>query len=462
MTPLLSHKKQVHFIGIGGIGVSSLAQWFLAQNWAVSGSDLKGSKITQELQKKGVKVKIGHKVSNLSPKTALVIHSAAIPADNPELRKAKELGKEILTYSQALGRLTEKYVTLAVAGTHGKSTTTAMTAAILIKAGFDPTVILGSKFLMPDLGTTTIGNFRYGRSDFLVIEADEYRDQFLNYSPWAGIITNIELDHLDYFKNLTQAKNSFLKFSERFDPRGFIVLNKDNPVLRQIAPKIKLPIIWFSSRQKERLKKLSRIIKVPGRHNLMNALAAWSLAENMGIAEKDILSCLADFPGIWRRLEYKAEKTVVLGRQSVKVKIFDDYAHHPTEIKASLQGLAEKFPNHYLICVFQPHQVKRLIGLFDEFKTAFSGADSLILLDIYTVAGRDEVSQNITSADLAAEIAKLKNGPMVSYLPRPERLIENIKEHLILAKKNKKNIDAAVVVMMGAGNIADYTPFLLK
>lgn len=462
MTPLLFDNKDtnkiVHFIGIGGIGVSSLAQWFLAQNWAVSGSDLKSTGITQELKKQGVNVKIGHKRSNLLPKTSLVVYSAAIPAKNPELLRAKELGLEILTYSQALGSLTEKYTTLAITGTHGKSTTTAMVAHILAKAGFDPTVILGSKFLIKNKKETAVGNFQFGQSRFLIIEADEYRDQFLNYSPWAGIITNLELDHLDYFKNLKQTQNSFLKFARLFDPAGFIVLNKDNPSLVQMAAKIKIPVVWFSSRQKNQLKKLSRVLKIPGKHNLMNALASWRLAENLGIKEKDILSALGDFPGIWRRLEYKAQKSVKIDRRLIKIKIFDDYAHHPTETKASLQGLREKFPDDYLICVFQPHQAKRLAGLFDEFKIAFSDANSLFLLDIYQVAGRDKVSQNITSKTLAAEIKRTQKRPTVFYLPYPQKLTAQIKKHLTEIKDIKK----VVVVMMGAGDVYTYTDFLLS
>jgi len=446
-----SETRKVHFVGIGGIGASSLAQWFLAQNWLVSGSDLVKSSISSKLQKLGVKVKIGHKTSNLPRDACLVIYSIAVPQTNPELQKARKLGIKTLTWEQMLGELTIKYPTLAVAGTHGKSTTTAMLAAILEKAGFDPTVILGSQSFFSRGKEKVRTNFRLGRGPIWVIEADEYRDHFLAYCPYAAAITNIELDHLDYFKNLSAVKKSFLKFTSQISSQGFAVLNRDDRVSISLEKQIKRKIVWFSLKDKPRANILKKILKVPGEHNISNALAAWAFSENLGVKKEIILKALSEFRGIWRRLEYR-------GRNPEGFRVFDDYAHHPTEIKASLAALREKFPQSCLISVFQPHQAARLEGLFDKFIAAFNKADSLILLDAYEVAGRDRVSQNINSALLAAKISASKQIP-VSYLPSPKKLPSEIRKHIVFSGQKPEN---AIVIMMGAGDIVLHTPLLLK
>lgn len=456
--------KAVHFVGIGGIGMSSLAFWFLAQNWAVSGSDSEDSQILKELTKKGAKVKIGHKSSNIPQSVSLLIYSAAIPAKNPEIKEAKSRNMEILSYAEALGRVMNDYKTITVSGAHGKSTTTAMVAKILEEAGYDPTLIIGGK--IDGL------NFRLGKSDYLVVEADEYAGSFWNYHPWAAIVTNIDLEHLDFYKNLEDIKKSFVKFLNQVDKDGFIVLNKDSENLVSIFPSLKnIHIVWYSIKDK-RSKKLKEILKVPGKHNISNALAGLTLAENLGVLEKTALKALSEFTGIWRRLEYR-------GMSKSGFKIFDDYAHHPTEIKASLQALKEKFPNSNLICVFQPHQAKRLEALFNEFSKAFTGSDHLILLDVYQVAGREEVSQNITSEDLAQAVANQNKVKDVSYLPDcpdPSRrspaspkthrgefaeadiaeILEITLEDLKEAKKDN------VAVLMGAGDIFNLTDKLLS
>ncbi len=431
--------KRVHFIGIGGIGMSSLARWFLAQNWLVSGSDATKSIITQELTKDGIKVKIGHKKINLPQNTDLVIYTSAITLqNNPEFQKAAELGIKTQVYAEALGALTRQYKTIAIAGSHGKSSTTAMVASVLIKAGMDPTVIIGTKM--------NGSNFRAGKSEWLVIEADEYKGAFWNYSPYSAIVTNIDLEHVDFYKNLSEVKNSFLKFLNAVSKNGYAVLNGDNKNLLAIIPRLKQKnIITFSSDDKKIISRIKSVIKVPGRHNIMNALSAWRMAKTLGVKDSVIEKALAEYKGVWRRIEYK-------GVTETGIKLFDDYAHHPTEIRASLQALREKFPNKKIAVYFQPHQQKRLVALYKDFVNSFSDADYALLIDVYNPKGRDELSQNINAESLVRDINKLYPEKAI-YIGK----IKNIKKHIekIALKKND------IAVIMGAGDIADITPLLL-
>lgn len=436
-TPL--SPKRVHFIGIGGIGMSSLARWFLAQNWLVGGSDATKSIITQELIKDGIKVKIGHKKTNLPQNTDLVIYTSAITLqNNPEFQKAIELGIKTQVYAEALGVLTRQYKTIAIAGSHGKSSTTAIVASILIKAGMDPTVIIGTKM--------NGSNFRSGKSEWLVIEADEYKGAFWNYSPYSAIVTNIDLEHVDFYKNLSAVKNSFLKFLNAVSRDGYAILNGDNENLLAIIPRFKQKnIITFSSNDKKIIDRIKNVIKVPGRHNIMNALSAWRMAKTLGIKDSVIEKALAEYKGVWRRIEYK-------GVTKNGIKLFDDYAHHPTEIRASLQAIREKFPNKKIAVYFQPHQQKRLVALYKDFINSFSDADYVLLIDVYNPKGRDELSQNINAKSLAKDINKL-DPEKATYISH----IKNIKKNI--AKISLKKNDIAVI--MGAGDIANITPLLL-
>ncbi len=447
-----SIKKTAHFIGVGGIGMSALARWFLALKWAVSGSDMISSSLTRKLKKDGVKVKIGHKKAHISPKVGLVVYNQAIPASNPELKEAKRLGIPAFTYPEVLGSLTRDYATIAVAGSHGKSTTTALLSLVLMKAGFDPTVILGT-LLKQFKG----GNFRAGRSEYLLIEADEWKASFLNYSPLFAILTNVDKEHLDFYKNYSAIKKTFLKFISNIKDGGILVANKDCEKLFVLKKRIQkickehdVELIWYSLKQPA-AKKIKKVLKVPGRHNVSNALAVYTLAKTLGVKEKVILEALGTYRDAWRRMEYR-------GRFG-KNPVYDDYAHHPTEIKASLQAFREKFPKKKIICVFQPHQAHRTQNLFKEFVSAFDLADHLTLFPIYQVAGRDKSHKGYASKDLAQKIAirnsKLKTQNSVVYLPSPKRLPAQIR-NLKLKTQN------SVIAMMGAGDIVNYTDLLLK
>ena len=489
----LVEPKSVHFIGVLGIGVSALAQWFIAQNWAVSGSDSTLSTIYKELKKSGLKAKIGHKKDNIPRRCGLVIYSNAIRPDNPEIKEALRRNIPVFSYPQALGELTRFYKTICVSGMHGKSTTTAMAGLMLIKAGFDPTIIVGTKLKELD-GK----NFRKGGGDYLVLEADEYKDAFLNYSPAFTITTNLDREHLDYFKNTEKIKKSFLKFFSRTSKDGALILNRDNEMLHSLKRKIdkasksnSLKVKWYSLLDKESAK-IKKRIKLSGEHNVSNALSVFCLSKFLGISEKVFLSSISEYNGAWRRMEYRGEYQVSgikyhvsenknrkysLQDTKYKIPVYDDYAHHPTEIKATLAAFREKFPKHRIICVFQPHQSERLKLLFKEFKNSFGDADTVIILPIYKVAGRELAAiSKYDSESLVKSMQKLKPKRQVFYLKEPKN-IKNALNVLLSHKSlpcplDKDNVNqrksslnrrkSAVVIMMGAGDIVNYTDSLIK
>ncbi|MDO8574593.1 MAG: UDP-N-acetylmuramate--L-alanine ligase, partial [bacterium] len=412
MTKKLSSPSapRAHFIGIGGIGISALARWFRAENWIVTGSDCASSMITDSLKKDGISVKIGHSRANLPRKPLnMVIYSPAIPKSNPELVEARRRGIKPLSYPEALGCLTRVYKTIAISGTHGKSTTTGMAAIALTGKGFDPNVVVGTN--LKEFGNK---NFRKGSGKWLIIEADEWKASFLNYSPIITVVTCIDKDHLDFYKNLVDIKKTFLKFFERTQEGGVLILNKEDKnlismksAIQKIAKKRDLEVAWYPLKnQKSKIKNqsLSKILKVPGKHNVSNAAAVLKIAETIGIKKSSVLKGLSRYKGAWRRMEYRGK--IKNQKSKIKILVYDDYAHHPTEIKATLQAFREKFPREKLICVYQPHQTKRLKSLFKEFISAFGGADVLVLLPVYEVSGRDIHIRGYDSPALAKAIKK--------------------------------------------------------
>ncbi len=494
--------KSVHFIGIGGIGVSSLAYWFRSQSldklgiakgkkWVVSGSDSAKSKITLDLKKDRLKVKIGHKKANLPAvgrfRAGLVIYSNAIRPENPELMEARRLGIPTFSYPEAVGVLTRRYRTFGVAGAHGKSTTTSLLSLILIKAGWDPTVIVGTKlkeFRLPTAGRRGDRNFRLGKSDYLVLESDEWKGAFWNYSPFGAIITNIDREHLDFYENFGNVKKSFLKYVGNIQTGGILVANRDDKKLLSLKREIEkitkrngVNIIWYSVDKNPRMAaRLKKNLSIPGRHNLENAMAVYILARNLGIPENKVLSALKSYRGAWRRMEYRGELRIKNGELRVKNKhslihnssfiipVYDDYAHHPTEIKATLQAFREKFPKEKIICVFQPHQAHRLKALFGDFTRAFRDADTLILLPSYKVAGRDVQNKKYTSETLGKKI----KGAIYCKNPRSLKgiiknvVIQNSPSTPSSGPRGKFIIHNSVLVMMGAGTVVEYTDELLK
>lgn len=417
-------RRRVHFIGIGGIGMSSLAQYFLAKGWQVSGSDLVESEMLTKLKKSGVEIFIGHKAVNLLEKVDRVIFSAAIKDDNPELEQARILESEVISYAQALGELTRQYITIAVSGAHGKSTTTALLSLMLIEAGLDPTVIIGTR-----LKEFEGGNFRLGQSRYLVIEADEYNKSFLNFFPTVAVITNIDKEHLDTYGDLAGVINNFAKYFKNVASVGALIINaKDensNEALKIWSGQTKT--IKYGTRKIN-----SWPIKIPGDFNQLNAEAAWQAAKLLGVEKFAAEKAINNYSGSWRRMEALAPKT-----SNKRQPFFTDYAHHPTEIKATIKTLKEAFPKKKLVVVFQPHQLERLNYLFNDFISAFDGADKLILMPAYQVAGRETSSQK-TAKDLF-NITK-KDG--VYYLKNFTQVVKLTRE-----------FPNSVVVFMGAGDI---------
>ena len=451
--------KSIHFIGIGGAGMSALARYFLSQKWAVSGSDLAESPIIAGLRKEGVKVKIGQKRGNITAKMTLIIYSQAVRADNPELKEARRRGIRTISYPEAVGELTRQYKTIAISGAHGKSTTTALTALILKKGGLDPTVIMGA-----NLKEFSGKNFRKGKNEYLVLEADEFGRAFLHYSPTSAIITNIDREHLDIYKNLTDIKKTFLRFLANVRDGGTVIINHDDKNCYSLKKEIiilahrkKLRNIWYSLRDSA-AKKIKKIIQIPGKHNISNALAAYYLGQTLKISEKNIFEALRAYRGAYRRMEFRGDTRYARS----DVSIYDDYAHHPTEIKATLRAFHEKFPKAKIVCVFQPHQAKRLGALFKEFQNAFDDADITLILPLYKVPGRDEEISVYNSVNLVRAIQKRHPKRLVFYLNNPKKIKIALNTLLSSPKPySSKNIQT-ILVMMGAGNIFQYTEELLN
>lgn len=432
---------KIHFIGIGGIGVSALAQYYLARkDYRVSGSDLASSEITRLLKEKGAKVFTGkHKPGNLPDDVGLVVYSPAVLATNPELKKAKKLGVRNISYPEALGELTRRYFTIAVSGAHGKSTTTSMIAQILIKAGLEPTVIVGTK--LKEFGNT---NFHAGKGKFLVIEADEWQASFLKYWPKVIVLTNIEREHLDYYKNLENILKTFSEYISHLPKKGLLIANAEDENIPKILPSAETyKIEKYSLKQKE-TRKIKKILPVPGSHNVSNALAALAAARFLGVPDEVSFKALSEFKGTWRRFEIKKG---AIGAK--RFTIISDYGHHPTEIRATLAAVREKFPGKKIWCIFQPHQYQRTFYLFDDFVKVFSASligkkatlEKAIITDIYSVAGREkaEIKKKVNSAKLVQAV----NNEKAEYLPK-----KKIRSYL---KKNLKN--GRVLIVMGAGDI---------
>jgi len=444
---------KIHFIGIGGIGVSALARYYLAQNHKVSGSDLVSSEITKALKKLGAKVFIGkHKAKNLPKDADLIIYSSAILEDNPELLKAKKLQAtsyklRVMSYPKALGDLTKKYFTIAICGMHGKTTTTALLSLILAKAGLDPTVIVGTK-----LKEFKDSNCRIGEGKYLVIEADEYKSAFLNYWPKIIILTSIEREHLDYYKNLEHILRVFREFIMHLPRDGVLVANKGDKNIKKLIEKFKnqksrFKIVFYSLSQKQS-RKIRKTLRIPGDFNVSNALAALIVARILKIPDKITFKTFSEYKGSWRRFEIFNIKFPIANRQ-LPITLISDYAHHPTQVKVTIRATREKFPKRRIVLVYQPHQVKRTKILFEDFVKSFDGVDLLILNEIYEVAGREtEGKRKISSRDLALSIQrrweKLGYRKIVRFIKNQDGIFKKLKG---IIKKND------IVIVMGAGDI---------
>ncbi|NNM84007.1 UDP-N-acetylmuramate--L-alanine ligase [Candidatus Parcubacteria bacterium] len=375
--------KKAHFIGIGGIGMSALAQYLYDCKVLVTGSDRSESPVTELLEKQGIEVVIGQRVENVPEDAEVIVYSDAVPEGNPERSQARTLGIPQKPYSVVLGEVSKGKRTVAVAGTHGKTTTTGMLAYLLRNAGMSPTAIVGS--LVKDFKS----NYLHGDSDLFVVEACEYRDHVLELSPQVLVITNLEWDHTDWFPSFKALQETFQKVVSRVPADGIIVTDVSNKNIAPLLASAKAKVIDYMKEQVYEL-------RLPGEFNQMNARAAVAAARAVcpSISDDTIHSSLASFQGTWRRFEYK-------GKTAHGAEVYDDYAHHPTAISATLKALRRKVKGN-IIVAFHPHLYSRTRDLLDEFAVAFSDADQVLIAPIY--AARETDDGSISSEILAERI----------------------------------------------------------
>ncbi len=414
-------------VGIGGIGMSALAQLLISQGKEVSGSDRDASPVTALVAEKGAVVTIGHDQDAMPRDTELVIYSDSVPASNPEREHAQARGIPELSYFEALGEVSRSMRTIAIAGTHGKTTTTAMLAKILDYAEKRPTAIVGS--IVRDFpGRAGGSNFLAGREDLLVVEACEYRDHLLKLSPEILVITNIELDHTDYFPTLEAVQETFRRAAEKVPSHGCIVTNPYDPVIAAVLGNAKAPVIDYTT---QTVPEIAQI----GEFNRMNARAAKAAARAAfpHLQEEFTDKALIDFKGSWRRFEYK-------GETPQGALVYDDYAHHPTAIEKTILAARGEFPDKQIVVVFHPHLYSRTRDLFAGFVGALSLADRIILAPIY--AAREENTSEISSQKLAVAINAMN--PHVQALPN----FDTIRTELLATTGSND-----LIIMMGAGDI---------
>jgi len=435
----LNKIKNVHFIGIGGIGISAIARMMLHDGKIVTGQDMQEGEVVSELLKVGANIKIGQSYENIPEDTDLIVYTIAIDNYDPELaKKIKEhpilhknadgQGTEVFvrSYPQMLDIVSRNKYTIAVSGTHGKTTTTAMIAQILRDTNNDPTVIVGSLLVGEK------SNFIAGKSKYLVVEACEYRRSFLNINPKILIITNIDNDHLDYYKDIEDIKSAFRQMAMRVPTDGFVVCNPNDTNIADVIKDINAKVINYDEFFDKNLK-----LKIPGVHNKKDAAAAIAAATLCGVSKEDAEKYVANFPGTWKRFEFK-------GKLLNGSLVYDDYAHHPTEIIATLGGFREIYPSDdgwKVTVVFQPHLFSRTKLLLNDFAKSFVDADEVLVLPIYYA--REEDDGTISSEILSTEINKITNNS------KSFTSFENLEKYLELelSSMNDKN----VIITMGAG-----------
>ncbi len=454
----INFKKPIHlhFIGIGGISMSGLAEILLKENFRISGSDARVSELTDKLTELGASIVFGQRASNITDDIDAVVYTAAIHPDNPELKAAADRQIPTLTRAELLGQIMENYKeSIAVSGTHGKTTTTSMITHILLQACTDPTVSVGG--ILKSIG----GNIRVGSSDFFLTEACEYTNSFLNFYPKYALILNIEEDHLDFFKDLEDIRHSFHKFANNVSSGGTLIINGEIERIEEITDGLSCKILTYGmsgsnsyyadnitfntqgcanfTLMHEGSPIGSISLNVPGLHNVSNALASCALALEMNLPFSHIQQALTEFKGPNRRFEHKGDLR--------GIAIIDDYAHHPAEITATLTAAAN-CGKHRIVCVFQPHTYTRTKAFLDEFAKALSLADIVVLADIY--AARETDTLGIRSKDLQK---KLQNsGCECYYFPSFDEI-----ENFLL----NKCMNGDLLITMGAGDIVQVGERLL-
>ena len=414
--------------------MSALARFWQHEGAVVTGSDREPSLITEGLEALGIVIDYEQKAENISsrPDLELVVYTEAMSKDHPEMAAVRALGVPMVNYFEALGQVANEYYLIAVAGSHGKTTTTAMITDILEEAGLDPTAIIGS------LRSKTKSNFRAGKSKYAVVEACEYKRDYLHLAPDVLVITNLEWEHVDYYKDLADVQSAFREFAMKVPEDGAIVTNVTDPNIAPVIAGLSTNIIDYRP-----LIDLTLKLRQPGMHTRMNAAAARGAAEFLGIETTKVNEALEWFAGTWRRFEYKGE---VNG-----APVYDDYGHHPTELRATFAGVRELYPDHKLKAVFQSHTYSRTHELFADFVNVLATADEVSLLPIY--AAREENQWGVTSEKLATAIIE-KGTPCTVYETIPACALA-IKESLSYDKKE-------VVLVIGAGAVTEVAALLTE
>lgn len=448
--------KNIHFIGIGGIGMSAIAQILLDKGYFVSGSDLKSSNITEKLKASGAEIFIGHDKANVI-NADLIVYTSAVKDDNPEIIKSKEIGIPLLDRAEILGKLMKQYKnSIAISGAHGKTTTTSMISLIFANSQFDPTILVGGE--LKEIG----GNVKVGDKDFFITEACEYQENFLKFNPTVGVILNIDEDHLDFFKDLDHIISSFSKFAKLIPKAGYLVVNNDDYNTRKLSSHFNCNVVTYGINvdsiyegknitfNEEGLPSFDVFCKgiildrfslqVPGYHNIYNSLAAIATCHVLGVPLEVIKETLREFKGTSRRFD-------ILGKSN-NVMVIDDYAHHPTEIRATLNAVT-KYPHNRIWCVFQPHTYTRTKSLLMDFASSFSDGDKIIITDIY--AAREKNTGNIHSKDLVNLIHL--EGKDVTYIQDFKDIVSYLQEEVE---------EGDIILTMGAGNIHEVGEEFLK
>lgn len=452
----MTASKKIHFVGIGGIGMSGIAKILLRSGYRVSGSDPKENKETADLRDMGAEIFTKHEAANLQSADALV-YSSAVPQDNPEYQEAIRQRIPILARAEMLAELMRKKHTIVVAGAHGKTTTSAMITALLHECGFDPTAVIGGR--LKSMG----GNAKLGTDDWFVCESDESDGSFLKLFPTLAVITNIDAEHLNHYGTFENLKQAFLDFANRVPFDGVVVVCKDDPHVLKMIPSIRRRVVTYgmdstadlSAQQIEVMahgmrfdlylknKKVCRVdLPAIGKHNVLNALAAIAIGLQLDLSAEKIADGMSRFSGIERRLEWKG--------CAKEVDVIDDYAHHPTEIRASLNALRGQNPTRKVKVLFQPHRYTRVRDCWDEFVAAFDDAQELVLTPIY--AASEPAITGIQSDRLATQIEKRKKTNV--------KLVANIDEGASYLATHAQSGD--VIVTMGAGDITKASPWILN
>ncbi|MDR0816282.1 MAG: UDP-N-acetylmuramate--L-alanine ligase [Desulfovibrio sp.] len=447
--------RRIHMVGIGGAGMSGIAEVLLSLGYEISGSDLSDSAVVRHLREMGASVAVGHAAQNVGDVQVLV-KSTAVNADNPEVEEARRRNIAIIPRAEMLAELMRLRQGVAIAGTHGKTTTTSLTAAIFDAAGFDPTVIIGGRLNVYG------ANAHLGRGDYLIAEADESDGSFLCLLPIINVVTNVDEEHLDYYRSREAIDAAFVQFMNNVPFYGVNVVCGDDPGVRALLPRVKRPVLTYGFAQENRLRavllssglpscfevwhgheKLGDVtLPQPGRHNILNALGAICAAMEAGISFSACVDGLQAFSGVNRRFEFKGEKN--------GVAVVDDYGHHPVEIAATLTTARQVYPGRRIVVAFQPHRFSRTQAQFGEFCKVFDAADCLLLTEIY--AASEKPIPGVSGQSLAQGVQQVSSTPVI-YFQTLEALAANLPACLR---------PGDVLLTLGAGTITRLGPFFLE